>query len=140
MENPVMMTPEPPPTQEKKRWVIPAIIAGVLVCCICLVAIGIGIYLYSNSQSVGVVGTWNLTFDWSCAGNNQIGSFTFRNNGTFVDGENSPGTYTLTGTQIVIRYDNGTTYTGTVSGSTMSGQMVAFDGATGCWNATKQTP
>jgi hypothetical protein len=140
MENPIGISPEPPPPQKKKGWVIAAIVAGVLVCCICLVAIGVGIYLYTNNQSVDVVGTWQLSFDWDCTGQGQPGSFTFRPDGTFTDGGGSVGNYTLSGTQITLRYDNGTTYTGTVSGTTMSGEMVAFDGATGCWTATKQNP
>ncbi len=147
MENPIGMSPVPPPPAPKKKgWVIAAIVAGVLVCCVCIVAIAVGVYLYTNNPgslpeslqpSVNVVGSWQLIFDWSCGGDEQTGSFNLTTDGRFTDGSGSPGTWTLAGTQIVIRYDNGTTYTGTVSGATMSGQMVAFDGATGCWRATR---
>jgi len=84
-----------------------------------------------------IVGLWNILYDWSCDGLPGSTWIEFFNGGTFNNGEGYSGTWTQNGNQVEFVYTNGTTYTGTFSGDTMTGTMDSLSGFTGCWDATR---
>ena len=85
----------------------------------------------------GIVGTWDLYYDWGCTGSPSLTTWDFYPDGTFDDGQGASGTYTMVGDQLTATYSSGTVYTGTLSGTYMSGTMLGFSGQTGCWEAFK---
>jgi hypothetical protein len=86
-----------------------------------------------------VVGTWSLNYDWSCNGNDGTVTKYIYGDGTWEDSEGYSGTWTQVGNQVTIVYTSGTTYTGTINAAAtyMSGTMVSYTGATGCWDANR---
>ncbi|MBN2387062.1 MAG: hypothetical protein JXB85_08575 [Anaerolineales bacterium] len=148
MEEQSFLPPPPPPKDNKKVWIIVGIIVAVLVCC-CLAIAGTLVVL--GTQDIGplsdligsgtsIVGTWDLEYDWDCDGGASQGTLYIHNGGTFDTASNLHGTWSTRGTSFTMVYDNGTTYTGRISGTFMEGTMVAFDGATGCWKAYYRGP
>jgi hypothetical protein len=143
---PETTAPPPPPRSSKKTWIVIGSILAVLAVCLCIVAVIVGLVLgYQYFKDNGLltsaaVGTWSTTYDWGCSGTGQYDHFYIHTDGTFVDDSASPGTWVLTGSQIALTYEGGTAYTGTLSQNQMSGEMVASDGAAGCWTATRAEP
>ena len=137
----------PPPRNTRKTWIIIGSILAALAACICIAALitaaVLGIkYLSDDGRPARsrAVGTWPLTYDWACTGSEQTGVFYLYEDGTFADDTEATGTWVLSGDQITMAYEGGTVYTGTLGEGEMSGTMVAFDGATGCWNASRSGP
>jgi hypothetical protein len=86
-----------------------------------------------------IVGTWDLTYDWSCNGTVGYAQWYIYADGTFATSTGYTGTWTLFGDQVTMYYDMGTTYWGTVASRCiyMSGEMESATGTPGCWWADK---
>jgi hypothetical protein len=85
-----------------------------------------------------IVGTWDLIYDWDPPGSPSTTWWEFFADGTFIDGQGNGGTYTVVGDQLTATYSVGTVYTGTISGTYMSGTMLRWDGGlAGTWEAFK---
>lgn len=88
----------------------------------------------------GIVGRWQLTFDWGCDGEPNEAELGFYEDGTFanVDASDRWGEWTKDGEEIRWQYDEtNTLYKGSIYGLYMSGSMSTDDGDEGCWTASK---
>jgi hypothetical protein len=117
-----------------KRTLIKAgvVIAAVVVCLA-------GCELFGDPAAMKLVGTWDLSYTWTGSSESST-AFTLSWDYTWTDDQNYSGTWSLEGTTFTRTFDSGTVYTGTVdsTGTTMSGTMVAWNGNTGVWDATKR--
>ena len=97
---------------------------------------------------IDVVGMWQITFDWECAGKPNQSRLQLFDDHSVEAPDDRPegmkvGTWTLSDTQITIILNNGTEYKGTVNpdGTQMEGTMISRSednpGQTGCWTGEK---
>jgi len=92
----------------------------------------------------GVLGTWNLNYDWLCSGTYVQATITFNPNGTFSDSQGLSGIWSSHDTQILFQYNSShTTYEGSIVESAVVGISSTFNGGqggqSGCWYAIKTT-
>ena len=88
----------------------------------------------------GIVGRWQLTFDWDCDGSSDEDEMIFHADGTFGDDDSAnKGEWTKSGDTIRWEFDKEpyTSYVGSVYGLYMSGTMSSIND-NGCWNARKE--
>jgi hypothetical protein len=121
-------------SQPKKKSIMPIILGVVVVGAVAAV-----LFLVVLKNKYDITGTWTLNFIWkgSTASDATLVFFGNTKSGSFKS-ENSVGTYTVDGKNVVWVYPIGTKYTGTFSDKqNMSGTMLGFNGSTGIWTAKK---
>lgn len=92
----------------------------------------------SSGKTYDLVGTWVMTFDWSCDGTNGQVVSHFSKDGTWVNDNSHSGTWTVEKKEATIRYTSGTVYLGTFEDDdTLSGTVRSGSGATGCWSGIR---
>jgi hypothetical protein len=91
-------------------------------------------------EEPGIVGRWQLTYDWDCDGSSSETELIFFSDGTFGDdGDLNEGVWSNSGQSIRWRHDESPNalYSGSMYGVYMSGTMSTNDGSDGCWTASK---
>jgi hypothetical protein len=78
-----------------------------------------------------------LEYDWGCEGHPDEAIITLSEDHTFTTDEDLYGTWSLSGSDFTLTFSSGTEYTGKASEGEMEGTMVSYDGAKGCWSATR---
>jgi hypothetical protein len=96
----------------------------------------------SATDCKDVPGVWRGTFDWGCNGGAGNALWYINPAGTFKDNYGTGGTWTMSGSTVLLKYSSGCkpTYTGTISSGrlNLSGSMRCTVGsASGCWSAYK---
>lgn len=88
-----------------------------------------------------LAGTWDVTFDWDCNGEDGTAVWTLSSDGTFISSTGATGTWSQSRRIVEIVYATGCrpTYTGTLQSlRRMSGEMVCADNSgRGCFTAVK---
>lgn len=84
------------------------------------------------------VGTWAVTFDWTCDGTNDATSYwTFNDNGSLSSSTGMTASWQMANNTVSIYFDSNSSYTGTLGAdnNTMSGTIAN----TGCWSAARSS-
>lgn len=95
----------------------------------------------TETVETGIIGRWQLTFDWDCDGSSDEDEIIFYDDGTFGDDDSVYlGEWTKSGQTIRWEHDEAPSalYRGSIYGLYMSGTMSTNDGGSGCWTARKE--
>jgi hypothetical protein len=83
--------------------------------------------------AVPVPGTWSLAFSWGCSGSYSTIPVVLNANGTW-SGAGFTGLWTSLEGQFVLTFDNSeTTYSGAITGRSVTGINTTFAGLSGCF-------
>ncbi len=80
-----------------------------------------------------------INYDWGCTGASYTSTWYLYSDHTFDSAGGLYGTWSLSGSNFTLTYSNGTTYSGVLSGTSLTGTMVEaqdLGGDTGCWTGS----
>lgn len=95
-----------------------------------------------QTQSMSMLsGSWTMRFDWACRGNAASASWTLFENGSCVDSQNHPCTWSYRNSEFLLNYGQavGALYRGAYDGNKLSGTM-SYQSEKGCWSAARNQP
>lgn len=94
----------------------------------------------SQNHDADPVGTWTLSWDTDCDGNDGSRVYHFYDNETIVDASGNTGTWAVVDDAITMHFDYGGVWSGDiVADSTATGTYVNPEGGRGCWAGTKSS-